>query len=248
MSEVSEWKVKLAVSGAIAVKHPLTLSVEKGTHRFWTTVKLSNARSGIEAEVIVRASTYESANDSAVYFLGQMLDVLCLRLNTALYVSLFAPEFRPLASHVKRVVGEDEWLQAFGLGREYSHGRKTYSRSLTWYRKGLNSEDVIDKLIAFWSALERIGTKYARPNPRTEQGAINQICDCFDQLWGECSKWKVIPNDPSKLNEFHDYRNGISHGFMDIDIEQIREIGSKLPLLEQLTYAFLSDWERHGPA
>jgi len=179
-----------------------------------------------------------------VHFFGQMLDVLGLHLNTPLYLNLFGPEFRPVNSHVKRRVEEDKWMQSFELAREYALTRSTFGRSLSWYRKGLISEDPFDRLIAYWSALERISTPYASKTPKAQKGAVNKICDCFDQLWGDVSHWKVIPNEASKVNQFYDFRNGIAHGFMDVDIEQIREIGSKLPVFHNLTHAFLSDWER----
>jgi len=44
--------------------------------------------------------------------------------------------------------------------------------------------------------MEGFGSKSARRNERTHLGAINQICDCFDQLWGTVDNWKVISGSP----------------------------------------------------
>lgn len=242
--EEAEWKVELAISGPIAVNGPLSLNVQKGMdHPFWTTVKLINKHPGVQAEVVARARTPEDANDAAVYFVGQMLDVLCLRLDLPLHVSLSGPEFRLLPTHVKRIVDQREWEAAFRDGREYGLRWAAFSRALSWYRKGLTSENPIDKLIAFWVAIEVVGAKHARKNEKTDMGAINKICDCFDQLWGSVESWKVIPNQAQWVNKFHDMRNEIAHGARRVDVETVREISPALPKLRELAQAFLSDWE-----
>ena len=243
----AEWKAQLAISGPVAVDRPLTLSVKKGMrHPFWTTVKIINKRPGVQAEVVAKATTLEDANDAAVYFVGQMLDVLCLRLDLPLHVSLSGPEFRPLPSHVRRIVEKREWETAFRLGREYGLDRPAFSRALSWYRKGLISEDPIDKLIAYWVSLETVGAKHARKTERTQKGAINQVCDCFDQLWGAIESWKVIPNEVKWVNTFHEVRNAVAHGGRPVNVETIREISHYLPKLRELAHTFLTDWEQRG--
>ena len=245
---MSYWSVRLAVSGPITITRNITLNVEKGRIApFRTSVKLSRAAKGLWIDVVARASTMLEANDAAVFFVGQMLDVLCIRLNLPLYVSLFDKNFRSFDTRARRIVDEQEWVQAFRDGREYGINRRIYSRALSWYRKGLTSEDVLDKFMAFWSALEGFGSESARRNERTRLGSINQICDCLEQLWGDASQWKVIPNDAQWINRFHETRNGIAHGFMDVNIETIREISAQLPKLQDLVFTFLTDWEYHGP-
>ncbi|TON64271.1 hypothetical protein CGH51_25200, partial [Vibrio parahaemolyticus] len=71
---------------------------------------------------------------------------------------------------------------------------------------------------------------------------------CFDQMWGECSSWKAIPNDANKVNEFHDLRNGIAHGFISVDIDTLKRINHKLPIIKELSKSFLADWEERGTA
>lgn len=246
MPDFSEWEVKLAISGPIAVSRNLQISVEKGHLPFMTTVKLKNVKQGVEAEVIAIAKTPEEANDVAVYFVGQMLDVLSLRLDLPLYLSLFSPEFRPLNMHVKRRVEEREWREVFRLGRDYGMHRSTFSRALSWYRKGLISEDPIDKLIALWLSLEVVGSKYAHDNERTRKGSKNKVLDCFDQLWGTTDKWKIIPNNSAWIDKIYTLRNHIAHGAMPVDVEAIKEITSELPKLRELAHTFLIDWESQG--
>jgi len=246
MPRYGEWSVELTVSGSIAVARSLNLNVEKGSRRpFWTTAKIKKATQGVVIEVVVKARTQEDANDSAVYFVGQTLDMLSLWLNLPIFLSLSGTQFKIVETHVRRIVEEREWSEAFKLGREYGITRPVFSRALGWYRKGLTSEDPIDKFIAFWSSLEGVGSKCARKTTKTKSGAINQICDCFDQIWGDVSHWRVIPNEAQAVNRFHEIRNGIAHGFMAVEVENIREITSHVPKLRELTRTFLRDWEDH---
>jgi hypothetical protein len=244
---IAEWNIKLAISAPITIKHPLNLDVEKGSHNsFWTKVKVKKATQGVWIEVVARASSQEEANDAAVFFIGQMLDLLSLWIDLPLYLSLFDEKFRSVDTRVQRFVKEDEWSQAFRLSRNYALHRRAYSRALSWYRKGLISEDPIDKFLAFWSSIESVSSASARDNERTRRGIINKICDCFDQLWKDCSSWKVIPNDAPWINRFQETRNGISHGFIVVNIDTIKQISIQLPKLHQLAHTFLSDWEHHS--
>ncbi len=248
MPDYGDWEVELTVTGPIAVRRPLKLNVEKGTRRsFWTTAKIKRTLHGLSIEVIVRAHDQEEANDAAVYFVGQTLDVLCLALDLPIHLSLSGSQYKPFETQVKRIVTEHDWSAAFRLGRDYGMDRPVFSRALSWYRKGLTSEDPIDKLIAWWSSIEGVGSKFARKTPRTQVGAINQVCDCFDQLWNNVGRWRVIPNEAVWVNRLHDARNAIAHGFIPVDIENVREIAAYLPKLRELAHAFLSDWATKWP-
>lgn len=242
-----EWNVKLAVSGPITVSNSFTLNVEKGyNYPFWTTVKIKKATQGVWTEVIARAETADDANDAAVFYIGQTLDVLCLRTGRPLYVSLFDEKFRSYGNRIQRIIQEREWKEAFRISRQYGLNRRIYSRALSWFRKGLTSEDPVDKFIAFWSSLEGFGSACARKTERTKLGCVNQICDCFDQLWGDVSNWKVITNDAEQINRFQEIRNGIAHGSIELNVDTIRQISNHLPLLHKLAHTFLSEWEHHG--
>ncbi|RCK72741.1 MAG: hypothetical protein ANABAC_1275 [Anaerolineae bacterium] len=246
---IPEWEVELVITGPISLPRTrsLVLHVEKGERNpFTTTIKLSKAPHGILCVLIARAFDHENANNAAVYFVGQALDVLCLKVDLPLYINLYRSEVRFASDSVRRVINESEWTNAFTLGREYSLNRGYFSRAISWYRKGLGSEDPIDRVIAFWSALEGISSQYYRPNDRTEQGIINQICDCFDQLWGTTENWRVIPNEPDVINHFYNFRNGFSHGFMRVDIETIKKVVGKLPVYQKLVREFLLEWESKG--
>lgn len=242
-----EWEVELTVTGPITVERPLRVPVEKGAPQsFWTTASIKRAPSGVNVEVVVHARHQDEANDAAVYFVGQTLDVLSLHLDLPVYLSLSGTQYRPLEPQAKRVVTRHEWIDAFKLGRDYGIHRPVFSRALSWHRKGLTSEDPIDKLIAWWSSIEAVGSKLARKTPKTRKGAINQVCDCFDQLWDNVGQWRVIPNNAALVDRFHELRNGIAHGFMAVDIENVREVAGFLPTLRELAHTFLTDWADGG--
>lgn len=144
---MNKWKVDLAISGPIStglttLSEELSFEVEKGHNQpFMTTVRLKNTPHGILATVIAQADTSDDANDAAVFFIGQMLDFMCLQHDTPLFVSLSGTQFRSLDTNVKRIVEKQEWIEAFNRGREYGKERPAFSRALSWYRKGLTSED-----------------------------------------------------------------------------------------------------------
>jgi len=56
----------------------------------------------------------------------------------------------------------------------------------------------------------------------------------------------VIPNQANKVNEFHELRNGIAHGYISVDIDTLKRITHKLPIIKSLAYEFLKDWEYSG--
>lgn len=178
-----EREVELAISGSISVEKPWTRQVQKGLD-YWTPVTVSDVPDGVKITLAARAYDQQNPNDVAVYFVGKAMDVLSHRIDLPLHLSLSQLEFKKIAGHVKRRVNKDEWLNSFAAARRYETERPIFLRSLGWYRKGLTSEDPIDSLMAFWSALEGVGSQLHRPSERTKNGIIYQICGCFDQVWG----------------------------------------------------------------
>ncbi len=250
MPEYGDWTITLNIAGKVkTVRSPLKLQVEKGYTPFWTEVIFENAPNGVLIQVGVKAHDETSADDAALFFVGQALDVLALRLNMPLYLSLANVEARKLDLHAKRSVSKDEWGDAFRLGREYGIERPIFSRGLSWYRKGLNSEDPIDAFLAFWAAIHGISAKFAERTVRTRRGAVNQICNCLDQLWGDQLNWKIIPDNPRAINQFQEIRNRISHGGISVDVENIKMVSAEVHKIKELVRAFLADWElhKHGP-
>ena len=242
-----KWKVILAVSGPITTQERIKFNTQKGfSNPFWTEIQITPVVQGVKVELIASADNQEEANEAALYFLGQALDYLCLYTNLPLYVSHSGLQFKPQNDNVKRLLTRTDWVDSFAKSREIAINRRTLSRSLSWYRKGMISEDPIDSFLSYWSSIESIASKFARDTPRTQSGIINKICDCFDQLWETSENWKVIRNQVHKINEFYELRNGIAHGFISVDIETLKRISHQLPVIKKLSFEFLKDWEEHG--
>jgi len=242
-----KWKVTLAVSGPITTHERIKFSTRKGFNNpFWTEIQITPVIQGVKVELIALADNQDEANEAALYFLGQALDYLSLVTNLPLYVSHTGLQFKPQNDNVKRLLSEDDWIHAFERSRNIAMNRRTFSRSLSWHRKAMISEDPIDSFLSFWSSIESIASKFARQNERTQNGIINKVCDCFDQLWGSTENWKVIPNSANEINQFYDLRNGIAHGFISVDIETLKRISHKLPTIKKLSFEFLKDWEANG--
>ena len=242
-----EWQVTLAISGPITVNQKIRFNTEKGfDDPFWSNIQITAVQHGVKMDIVARADNQEEANEAALYFAGQALDYLCLTINLPLYVSQSGTQFKPLNENVKRILTREDWINSFRQAREIAIYRRTLSRSLSWYRKGMVSEDPIDSFLSYWSSLESIGSRFAEDNPRTRSGIINRICNCFDQRWGSCNEWKIIPSSSDKLNYFHHLRNGIAHGFISVDIDTIKVISTELAIIKNLSYEFLQDWKSRG--
>jgi len=243
----TEWKVTLAVSGPIAVEHRTTFEAQKGSENsFLSKIQVTAAQHGVKIELVARADNQIEANEAALYFVGQALDYLCLSINLPLYVSLTGTQFRPTNDNVKRILRTNDWKNCFQQSRIIGFERRIFSRSISWYRKAMFSEDPIDSFLSYWSSIESLSSKFARDNQRTQNGVINKICDCFDQLWNSCDSWKVIPGQADMVNDFYDIRNGIAHGYISVDIDTLKRITQKLPIIKRLAYEFLKDWEDRG--
>src|SRR5690606_30504984 len=109
MQVIYDWEVELAISGAISLqRNNIIFNVEKGEENpFTTTVTLSKTKNGVKCVLIARAYNQENANDVAVYFVGQALDVLSLHLDIPLHLNFFRPEFREISNHVKRIINQE---------------------------------------------------------------------------------------------------------------------------------------------
>ena len=243
---MANWEVSLALSGPVTLpRRSLDLNVIKGVRRpYETQVTLTKASKGIEARVIVNDRSQSSANESAVFFVGQMLDVLCLHSDLPLFVSLDGPTFRSNDDHVKRIVSDDEWKEAFESGRTYGQQRPNLSRAISWYRKGRTSEDPIDRLLAIWLSMEVVAHQNSTVTvPRGRSEITARLLECMTTLWGGINSAPQLSITADRLEEMRRQRNDIAHGNINVDIETMQAVTEYLPDLQALAHAFLIGWE-----
>jgi hypothetical protein len=252
MLDIPTWEVTLFVYGPIATKRLIQLNEPKGfelgNDPFYSDIKIERSSSGIKAEVSAYASTEELAYKAALLFFGQMLDVLALKINLPLYLSLYDRKIslKEEAYKTRRIVTREEWRTAFREARLLALSETTYLRALGWYRKGLHTEDPFDKFLAFWNSIEIVTNKYHPPIPSDKAtGSKSKIWESFKKLWGDCKNWPVIPGQTKWIDDNNEIRNKIAHGTQPIDIETIDEVIKMLDDIQKVAYEFIVGWREN---
>jgi len=259
IAEIPVWEVNLIVYGSITVESTIRFSEFKGLRLldpFYSDIEIRRNRfdSGVVATVTAFAPSGQLAREAAILFFGQTLDVLSLQINQPLYLNFNDNRSGSNASHNRnnhashntlRRVKKEEWQDAFKEARLLASTETTFLRALSWYRKGLHSEDPFDKFLAFWNAIEIVASKYHPPIPKgREKASKSQTWESFKALWGECENWSIIQGQKQWIDENYEIRMTIAHGIQPIDIETVKEVTQKLDAIQQVAHKFLWDW-RH---
>lgn len=245
------WDVMLYVDGPVTVKRRVTTTQQKGFRvddPFYSDIEIVGIPSGLKATVTARASDHVLAYKAAVFFFGHMLDTLTLTVNRPMYLSLTERDRSYAPRHdVKRIIERQEFESAFSIAHRLALGSPSFMRSLGWYRKGLTTDDPLDKFLAFWNSIEIVASKYYRYVPsidkeRAKKGSISQVWECFKALWGPCADWPVIPGQEKWIDQSYAVRVGVAHGTDPIDILKVAEVAERLPAIEEVSYRFLLGW------
>jgi hypothetical protein len=175
-----------------------------------------------------------------------MLDALSAAINQPLYLN-FGDSLRSgIETHdTLRRVAKAEWQEAFKEARLLSIAEPTFLRALGWYRKGLYTEDPFDKFLAFWNSVEIVTGKYHPQIPiGRARGSISQIWESFKSIWGECDNWPIIPGETNWIKVNHGVRTTIAHGIEPVDIERVKDVVTKIDILQSVAHKFLIDWRQ----
>lgn len=244
------FNVELLVYGSIAVKRVIQFSTEKELdlgNVFRSDISIKPHKQGFVISTTVFTADQDRAYKVALLFIGKMLDILAIRTNSPLNVSL--NQYRQIESgnNIRAVINREEFIHCFRVARDLNLNQNKLLRAFSWYRKGLYTEDPFDKFLAFWNAISVIGDGYCNDNERTRQGIINKIWDCFITLWGECANWEYINGNDRWVNDNNDIRNKIAHGGVTVDIQYVEDVISQLPIVQNVAYKLLQQWaERLG--
>jgi len=245
------WEVMLYIDGPVTVQRRVIMTQQKGFRAddpFYSDIEIVGIPSGLRATVTARAPDAVIAYKAAVYFFGHMVDALTLIVNRPMYLSLTERERSNSQRHdVKRIIRPKEFESAFSEAHKLAQGSPSFLRSLGWYRKGLTTDDPLDKFLAFWNSIEIVAGKYFRYVPaidkeRAKNGSISQVWECFKALWGPCEAWPVIPGQTKWIDQSYAVRVGVAHGTEPIDIQRVAEVADRLPAIEEVSYRFLLDW------
>ncbi|MBZ4190742.1 MULTISPECIES: methylamine utilization protein MauJ [Bacteroidota] len=242
--------VELLVYGSVTVKRAIQFSTEKELdlgNIFRSDISIKPHKQGFIISTTVFTADQDRAYKVALLFIGKMLDILAIRTNSPLNVSL--NQYRQLenGNNVRAVINREEFIYCFRVARDLNLNENKLLRAFSWYRKGLYTEDPFDKFLAFWNAISVVSDGYCNDNARTRQGIINKIWDCFITLWGECADWEYINGNDRWVNDNNDIRNKIAHGGVTVDIQYVEAVISQLPIVQNVAYKFLRQWaERLG--
>lgn len=264
MAEMPIWEVVLYVDGPVTVRRRIATTQQKGFQvddPFYSDIEIVGIPTGLKATVTARAPDHVVAHEAAVFFFGHMLDAMTLIVNRPMYLSLTERQ-RSSAQRqdVRRIVEREQFESAFSEAHQLAQGSPSFLRSLSWYRKGLTTDDPLDRFLAFWNSIEIVAGKYYRYVPtidkqRAKNGSISQVWECFKALWGPCEEWPVIPGQTKWIDQSYAVRVGVAHGTEPIDIRKVAEVAERLPVIEQVSYRFLVGWrerflelDRHPPS
>jgi hypothetical protein len=244
------WEIDLLVQGPVVVSRSFARREQKGfepADPFYSNIRFKPHSSGIAATVEARAGSREPAFKAAFVFVGRMLDALALTVNESLVLRGLGDEQRlSRRADNRRIVEQYEIEAAFADANRLRLSHPEVSRSLGWYRKGLNSPDPFDQFMSFWNAIEVVCSASYRRVPgveiaRAAEGSKNQMWACFDALWDD-------PNHPlpdlrgAWLDTGHRLRNGLAHGAAEVTIEKVEEVAEFLRGLQVVTQLFLCGW------
>ncbi len=253
MLEVPTWEVDLFVDGPVTLRGRFSTTQQKGFrpgNPFYSHIEMIGVPSGgLRTTVTARAPDEQLAFEAAVVFFGRMLDVLAFRIDRPLFLSLTeqAPRNDRTRHNSRRIVGRQEIEGAFREADDLVMTQPPFLRSLGWYRKGLYTEDPLDKFLAFWNAIEIVAAGYYRSvesidHERAKKGSKNQIWGCFGALWGPCEQWPDVLGDDEWIDANHEIRKNIAHGVIPVDIETVASVVGRLDAIRRVAYRFLRDW------
>lgn len=239
------YNVELLVSGPVTINRSLEFRTDKELdlgNIFRSDISIKPHKQGFLISSTVYTADQDRAYKVALLFVGKMLDILAMRINSSLNVSL--NEYRQVADKntVRAVIGRDEFEFCFRLARDLNLNENRLLRAFSWYRKGLYTDDPFDKFLALWNAISVIADGYCNDNERTRQGIINKIWDCFITLWGNCADWQYVNGNERWINDNNDIRNKIAHGGVTVDVQYVENVIEQLPIVQNVAYKFLKQW------
>ena len=242
------YNVELLVSGPVKIRRQINFKTDKELVMddiFSSEISIKKHQQGFLISSTVYTADQDRACKVALLFIGKMLDVLSIKTNSPLVVSL--NEYRQKLDRdiVRAVIDEEEFRHCFDLAKQLNFSYSKLLRAFSWYRKGLCTEDLFDKFLAFWNSISVVAEGYCNDNEKTEKGTINKIWDCFLTLWGDCTNWEYINGNEKWVKDNNDIRNKIAHGAVNVDIQYVENVITQLDTVQSVAYKFLTQWANH---
>jgi len=247
------WNVTLFANGKIAVNRQYELTKRKdfiSNRPLNSTISVSKQRlnfksaGGLEIRLDTFATNENYAIKAGLTFLGYVIDILSHRTGLAIQLSLYPSEIPKWdIQSALREIPQSEFSECFDESRLLRLTEPAFLNAISWHRKGLCSENSIDKFLGFWNSIEVLAGNYHHSNERTKKGIKNQVWSIFNILYGEPENWNIIHNDDGWIDYIYSLRNEIFHGSGEIgQAEFIERIINVLPELETVSSTLLSNW------
>lgn len=242
------YQVELTVTGAITIQRPIRFQADKELQLgniFTSDVEIKKNAAGVIISVTVFTVDKDRAYQVALLFIGKMLDVLAIKIDTALSIHML--DVKPVLERntVRSILTDEDFRNSFSIARVLNLNETKILRALNWYRKGLYTDDPFDKFLAFWNSICVVASGYHTPDERTVLGIINQIWNCFINLWGpDPNSWPVVNGDVNWVNDNNGIRNDIAHGLITIEINHITNVLDRLDAVQDVAYRFITQWSR----
>jgi hypothetical protein len=240
------YNVELTVFGQATTATAISFKTDKELdlgNIFRSDVTIKPHQQGLRISSTVWTVNQDRAFKVAVLFIGRMLDVLSIKIDTPLYVVSNELRNVPDKNMVRAIVTKEEFRECFELSRYLNLNQPAFLRALNWYRKGLYTEDPFDKFLAFWNSISVVASKYHTPSERTRAGIINQIWNCFETIWGANTQdWININGADRWINENNNIRKNIAHGLIPVEVQYVEDVITRLDNVQSVANRFLLEW------
>lgn len=260
---MSNWNLEFKIHGAIKLQEGLhrsstsALKFASNTREVFTQIMLreppnaQHMRMGyFSVSFTVKSDTQQDALDAGTVYASQLCDLIsCVtRVGTDHEVDeeirLNQNRRSRYAPTADRILTEKEWLWVIGSLPHLYMKEPRFMAACSWYRRGLGTEEITEKLCCLWRVMERCAFSYSdQTSLGEEKGKTKAVIRAFrDQTFK--SPPELLQND-ERWHKVVSLRNNISHGNVSLTQKLIQECSELLTDLEDAAFKSLHAVSEH---
>ena len=254
---MSNWNLEFKIHGAVKLAEGLhrsstgALKFASELKEIYTQIMLREAPNATHARMgyfsvffNVKSETQHDALDAGTVYVSQLCDLLSFvtRVGTDHEVDeeSRAAQYRRsrYAPTADRILTGKEWQWIIGSLPHLHMKEPRFMAACSWYRRGLGTEEITEKLCCLWRVIERCANTYSDKTPLGEdKPKTKAVIGAFrDQ------NFESPPDLLSDDNRWHkaiSLRNDISHGNVSLSPKLIEDCSELLSDLEDAAYKSL---------